>query len=715
VRRVRIERLTVVTPDGATVELATAHRVGGALESQDEVAVSPDGSYLAWTTAEDARLHLRDAKGKERILPRYASGRRMRFSPDGKWLAAITEVGHGDWHKLVAWELATGRISPLVDGEAIGRFEWRADGIIVALNDELIQVSLTGARRTLLTGAHIQRFVAADGGREIVFVDTPHRPEILAIDLEHPERVHKLGVVRGEQVAMAERSPDGSRVVFATKTGLYIIEGDHAPREISSRRDVHSLWFASDGRLAYASTAGATVIDGKHVRRNQTPTRMLRFDKLSGQVMLASDGGELLGWDPATNRKTLIAKTPKGEPLLGAERYQGGVVLWTGREEINGSSQPHRIVRILAITKNGAARELERIDGDRAVDLRSYESTFFTTSTDGRSTAYRGLTGKQFHVLRSDGTDRTIAGWGMLSPTGRHVLVARSEDAKSTTFTLVDSSSGAERGLVRSEQSEWMVDDFSPDGAWLAMTHTLPNRRQALVVFETATGKQRTLLESDAISMSVPWTARGALLVQRAEGLAIASPQGKIRSILDEDIGPGLGEVETHANRVLVCGRSDGRLRSIDLDATSRIVDLEVPNCWTRSKALSPDGEDVVYSDDHAPSGPFQVTSSKGGATPHRLGDGYPAVVFGGRGRLAFESHRGVQVFDGTRHALFETDGPIAAPRFTNNALTFAIGNELVAWHWDTDTKTVLARVPDNQRILTTTPWADGFLLVTVE
>src|SRR4051812_39249663 len=102
VRRRRTEQLLLVTPHGAIVELSTASRAVGAVDSQDEIAVSPGGEFLAWATPERDQLHVRDAHGKEQIVARYA--RRMRFSPDGKSLALITDVGRGDWKRLSVLE-----------------------------------------------------------------------------------------------------------------------------------------------------------------------------------------------------------------------------------------------------------------------------------------------------------------------------------------------------------------------------------------------------------------------------------------------------------------------------------------------------------------------------------------------------------------------------------------------------------------------------------
>ena len=94
----------------------------------------------------------------------------------------------------------------------------------------------------------------------------------------------------------------------------------------------------------------------------------------------------------------------------------------------------------------------------------------------------------------------------------------------------------------------------------------------------------------------------------------------------------------------------------------------------------------------------------------------YNDLVFDGRGRLAFVSHRGVNVVDGKRDDVFETDGSVESLHVTNgSSLVFAIGQEVIAWDPVKGTRTVVARAPEGQRILAAAATGDGVMLVTVE
>jgi WD40 repeat protein len=716
VRRARTERLVLVPPGGgAPVELAMTGRVAGSVDSQDELAVSPDGAYLAWTTSDDERLHLRDADGHERLLPRY--DHKMRFSPDGAWLAALTDVGRGDRHQLVAWELATGRRQPLVTATRVDRFEWVRGGLVVADGDELAYAPLAGDRRRVFAaapGEQLRRFTAT-ASRVVVVVETKRGLRVRSLDIDHPEHVRELGAVPGTRVDNAEQSPDGTRTVLATDTGLYVVDGDTPPRELSGRRDIHSLWFAPDGRLAYATLTGTTVLDGKHAHRLERATNMMRFAKGSTQALVAS-GSEVRAWEPTTNEQAVVATAPAGEALVGADRYRGGVVLWTGHET-RSPPPSHRIVRVLRTTKTGTT-ELDRLDGDRAANTVPYiHSSLFAISADRTSVAYRNLAGTGWRVMAGSANREVAAELGVLSPTGRQLLANRADEPTHTVVSsVVDVATGAERALFRSD--EHMSDAaFSADGNWLATTRK-DHGQDTVEMIEVATGQRRSL-PGDQLA----WTARG-LLVWGAQDMSLVSRSGQIQRIVDEPVQAGLSHVVTSATRAVVCFRagSDGDKRhpgllSIDLDAPARTVELDVPGCWTRNVWLSPDGDQLAVSGNAADGSTtdLEVTSAKMATPLRKLGDGYNDVVFGSGHRLAFVSHRGVELVDSTRTEHFDTDARVEGLHFAGDTVVFATDRDVIAWEPRTNTRSVLARAPEGQRILAMAAVTDGFVLATVE
>jgi hypothetical protein len=320
VRRSRIERLELVQADGTRVHLAFQERDPGELTTQDVFQVSPDGAHLAY--AADNTLHVRAADGSERALTGYELHGLVRFSPDSKYLAAV--LGQ-DEQRVVALDLATGEAHALAAFPRVRQLEWSHGGLVASVQDsgrdELVALP---QRKTLFAG-DIDRFVAAaTGTRIVVFHRNGAATQVLAFDAATPAVTHELAVVL-DPITNAAASLDGGHVAFTTAVALFTATGDARADAISDRGNIHSLWFAHDGRLGYASPMSATILDHGHARRfdSEGQIAMLRFDPTSDSALVATPHG---AWDAMTSQ--LIAKQ---EDLLGVDRFAGGLVLWTGR------------------------------------------------------------------------------------------------------------------------------------------------------------------------------------------------------------------------------------------------------------------------------------------------------------------------------------------------------------------------------------------------
>jgi hypothetical protein len=141
---------------------------------------------------------------------------------------------------------------------------------------------------------------AGMGSRVIAFVHEPHATSIVALD---GGKRRDLGVVH-DSITNAAASLDGQRVAFTTHNAVFTIDGEATPQAIAPEADVHSLWFARDGRLGYASESAATI--GTQ-RFTAGPIHMLRFDPLSSNALVAS------------------------RDSLGLDRFGGGYVVWAAR------------------------------------------------------------------------------------------------------------------------------------------------------------------------------------------------------------------------------------------------------------------------------------------------------------------------------------------------------------------------------------------------
>jgi len=213
--------------------------------------------------------------------------------------------------------------------------------------------------------------------------------------------------------------------------------------------------------------------------------------------------------------------------------------------------------------------------------------------------------------------------------------------------------------------------------------------------------------------------------VQEPNALDLVSPSGEVRSILDEATEPGLASVYASrtSTRVVACfrGGTEGvkkhpGMLAFELDAPAQQVELDVPLCWNRGVSVSSDGEQIVFADVPGNGNALAAASTRGGAAPRQLGEGYPDVTFGGHGRIAFASHRGVHFVDGAREAVLETDAQIENVELAaDGTVHFTSGRELIAWDPVKNTRTVLARAPEGQRIVAAAPSGSDYLLVTIQ
>jgi len=336
VRRLRTDHLILVPDDGsAPLTLFAETREAGDLATQDVFQASPDGGYLAY--AAGGALHVRATDGSERTIRDYQRFAHMRFSPDGQYLAAVvgdpfTQRGQ----RIVLFEVATGTTRELAAFASVTQLEWLREAVVVHAWDQarqrdvLVALPLAGDPKTLLEhpSNDIATFVAAaTGTRVVAFVTDTTATHVLALDASAPADTHELGAIH-DPVTNAAASLDGERVAFTTAAALFTVTGNDKPRAISDRSSIHSLWFARDGRLGYASPTSATILDrsGAHRFDTEGPISMLRFDPVSAQALVAASAN---AWDvaPATPRR--LATPPPGGDLLGVDHFAGGLLLWT--------------------------------------------------------------------------------------------------------------------------------------------------------------------------------------------------------------------------------------------------------------------------------------------------------------------------------------------------------------------------------------------------
>jgi hypothetical protein len=335
-RRVRDESLVLRKAGSPDRELARLRdeRWADALPSQRRFQVSPDARILAYTRPDTGALEIVRRDGRATSVAHVREGD-VRFSPDGKVLVAL-RGGYGP-QLVTRVDLARFDANTWAELRNPSWVEFCAAGAVVLHHHEdnrsqcltLLPWDGGAPQQLVKTEWGLTRFTVAKAGTRIVYF---HQGNILALDRPGaaPER---LGLVPGIIVHNAEMSPDGRTVAFASSHGLFVIEGDAVVLRSQADEDVHSIWFSCDGSaLAWAGPNRAVFRkDGKEreLAAEGTPIAAMRFLQAS-PGLIVTRGREVLHWNPEQDTvEAISALDDDGRELIGADIFDGGIVLWT--------------------------------------------------------------------------------------------------------------------------------------------------------------------------------------------------------------------------------------------------------------------------------------------------------------------------------------------------------------------------------------------------
>ena len=231
----------------------------------NEPAFSPDGRYLYFSddaTPGDTFEYSKDVNGQIYVIQRldrqtgeietFVAGPggaiRPTPSPDGKTLAFIRRVRYKS--TLMTMDLASGRITPLTDILDRDMQEtWAVQGVYPGM-------SWTPDSRSIVFWAKggIHRVdVASKQVSEIPFHVSGTR---FVEDAVRQQKDVAPASFQTKMVRFAQKSPDGSRIVYEVLGNLYIANGDGSnPRRLTRGSDFESYpSFSRDGRsIAYVA------------------------------------------------------------------------------------------------------------------------------------------------------------------------------------------------------------------------------------------------------------------------------------------------------------------------------------------------------------------------------------------------------------------------------------------------------------------------------
>ncbi|MDI1443545.1 hypothetical protein [Polyangium sp. 6x1] len=320
-------------PDREIVRLRDDRWVDS-LPSQRRFQVSPDARILAYTRPDTQALELVRRDGRVATIA-HVGEQDIRISPDGKVLAA------GRWVQglpiITRVDLQSFEASTWAELPNPSWIEFCADGLVVLHSEQLggdsclTLLPWSGAPQRLAQVTWgLSRFTVAKAGNRIVYF---HRGDIYAIERPGAEP-EKIGRVEGGIVQNAEMSPDGRTVAFTPGRGLYVIEGA-GPVTLAgpTEENVHSIWFSRDGTaLAWGSRDRAVWRKNGEKRTLagvDAPIVAMRFLQAS-PGLIVTRGNQVQRWSPERDEvETITTLDDEGRDLIGADVFDGGIVLWT--------------------------------------------------------------------------------------------------------------------------------------------------------------------------------------------------------------------------------------------------------------------------------------------------------------------------------------------------------------------------------------------------
>lgn len=466
-----------------------AGSAAGATTGEARLMRYPDisGQQIGFIYAD--RLWVADANG-DNARPIAVPGRelnRVRFSPDGKWIALTAKVdGNADVYIVPAdGSAAARRLTHHPAADLV--VDWRPDGKAVlfastmssprATYDQLHTIDITGGLPQRLPLPYGETATYTADGKALLF--TYQR------DFQEEAWKRYYG----------GRAPDIWRFEFATGATRKLTDhpsSDSMPMQVAGRtyflseRDAagrSNIWRL--GEQGAADDAVTSYID-TDVRRPAT----------DGSRVIFEVGGSLAIFDPVTGGTTAVTvridqstvakapeKIPVGDRITSAALSPDGVTI-EARGDIFTYARNGRSVRNISAT-SGYAERFPRANarGDIA----------YVSDIDGEYALYVKGAG--------DATPRKIADFGpgfryspFWSPDGARIAIYDQEQV----LWIVDVASGTR---TRVDQGKWgyhpdMVEatvSWSPDSRWLAYARGLDNRNNALFLFDTQSGERHQL------------------------------------------------------------------------------------------------------------------------------------------------------------------------------------------------------------------------------
>ncbi len=457
--------------------------------------ISPDGRLVASCSFSDRLIRVREVES-ERLVGEIRCGvqlARVRFSPNGKWLATASTDG-----KLLLWD-----VEQVLAGE---------------------RPTLEPLREIAAVGFNLQGVAFSPDGRRIAAGGGPMGDEPFGW-------AGLWDVMTGEPIAQMEGMPDATLGIAVSPDGLHVAT--------AGRDGMARLWSVETGELLKAFT------------RSDAPLECVEFSR--DGTLLATGGYDDIAslWSVETGREVALFDGHLGDVMSVRFSPDGAVVATGGEDQVirlwdaathellrklQPASEDHDIPNtVLALACSPDGRLVATAHGDRTVRLRNIAErtvirqvvghgdvvTSLAFSPDGATLATASYDGTaKLWDVETGAEKRTLAGHARwvtsvaFSPDGRTLASA----AYDRTVRLWDASSGEEIRRLSGHAAPVRSVAFSPDGRSLASGGS----DRTIRIWDVATGEERHKLSGHTGAVRVvAFHPEGALLASASEDTTV--------------------------------------------------------------------------------------------------------------------------------------------------------------------------------------------------